>query len=61
MYNQIGKRDSLTKEQRDYRNNYGKIPTPDEMKQIIEYRHSKHRLVEMTRHTKIILIDAIVS
>jgi hypothetical protein len=47
MYNQIGKRDSLTKEQRDYRNNYGKVPTQEELKQVRNYRESKNRLVEM--------------
>jgi hypothetical protein len=61
MYNQTGRRDNLTKEQREYRDNYGKVPTQNELQQLIEYRHSKHRLVEMARHTKIILIDALAS
>jgi hypothetical protein len=47
MYNQIGHRDNLTKEQRDYRNRYGKVPTENELKQVRSYRESKNKLVEM--------------
>jgi hypothetical protein len=46
MYNQIGKRDRLTREQRAYRERYGKVPTEREMKQVREYRQSKERLVD---------------
>jgi len=57
MYNQIGKRDSLTKEQREYRNSYGKVPTERELAQVRAYKHSKNRLVEMGKGLKFKLIE----
>jgi hypothetical protein len=47
MYNQTGRRDRLTKEQKEYRIRYGKLPTQKELEQVREYQRSKNRLVSM--------------
>jgi hypothetical protein len=47
MYNQIGKRDNLSPEDKDFLLRYGKLPTKNELKQVRDNEVSPYREVDI--------------